>query len=111
MRRYGAVALHSPAFRLATPLMSPLLPASPASNLASLLLRTARSWPRLPAVALGARVIHGYATLAERAARLAGALTARGLAPGDRVALVSHNVPEYIETMFACWWAGLTVVP
>ncbi len=80
-------------------------------NLASLLHRTARCWPHLPAVALGAQVIHRYAALAERAARLAGALEAGGLRRGDRVALAAHNVPEYIETLFGCWWAGLIVVP
>ena len=34
-----------------------------------------------------------------------------GLAPGDRVALVMKNCPEYAELMFACWHAGLTAVP
>jgi len=84
---------------------------SPAHNLAALLARTARCWPRLPAVALGARVLHDYATLANRAARLAGAFDAAGLRPGERIALVSRNVPEYIETLFGCWWAGLVAVP
>src|SRR5438067_2345579 len=31
--------------------------------------------------------------------------------PGARAALVSRNVPAYIEALFACWWAGLTAVP
>jgi long-chain acyl-CoA synthetase len=84
---------------------------SPAHNLAALLVRTARAWPRLPAVAHGTRVHLDYATLADRAARLAGALSAAGLAPGDRVAIVSRNVPQYVEALFACWWAGLTAVP
>jgi len=84
---------------------------SSAHNLASLLVRTARSWPRLPAVALGGRVLADYATLAENAARLAGAMVAAGLRPGERVALVSRNVPAYVETLFACWWAGLVAVP
>ena len=46
-----------------------------------------------------------------RAARLAGALVAGGLRRGDRVALVSRNVPAYIEALFGCWWAGLVAVP
>jgi long-chain acyl-CoA synthetase len=85
--------------------------ASSAHNLASLLVRTARSWPRLPAVALGGQVLADYETLAASAARHAGAMLAAGLAPGDRVALVSRNVPAYVETLFACWWAGLVTVP
>jgi long-chain acyl-CoA synthetase len=84
---------------------------SPAHNVAALLERTARCWPRLPAVALGARTLHDYASLARRAAGIAGALAAARLAPGDRVALVSRNVPEYIETLFGCWWAGAVAVP
>jgi long-chain acyl-CoA synthetase len=31
--------------------------------------------------------------------------------PGDRVALVMSNCPEYVETLFACWHAGLVAVP
>src|SRR5215831_18054898 len=80
-------------------------------NVALLLARTARSWPRLPAVALGDRAVCEYATLADRAARIAAALGAAGVQRGDRVALVSRNLPEYIEALFGCWWAGLVAVP
>ncbi len=83
----------------------------PDHNIASLLERSARAWPRLPAVALGGGALCDYATLAARAARLAGAFTAAGLPRGARVALVSRNDPAYIETLFGCWWAGLVAVP
>ncbi len=79
--------------------------------MAALLERSARAWPRLPAVALGSGVLCDYATLAARVARLAGAFAAAGLARGERVALVSRNVPAYVETLFGCWWAGLVAVP
>ena len=46
-------------------------------NLASLLLRTARCWPRLPAVAVGDSVLHDYASLCRRAAGLAAGLQFR----------------------------------
>ena len=81
------------------------------NNLAWLLARTARNWPRLPAVAMGATVLYDYATLARRVAGLGAAMRASGLLPGERVAIVSRNVPAYIETVFACWWVGLTAVP
>ena len=84
---------------------------SSAHNLAALLDRTARCWPRLPAVAVGERAVHDYASLARRAAGLAGGMTSAGLRPGERIALVSRNVPEYIETLLGCWWAGAVVVP
>ena len=83
----------------------------PSNNLAWLLARTARTWPRLPAVASGAKVVHGYETLARRASGLGAAMRGAGLLPGERVAIVSRNVPAYIETLFACWWVGLTAVP
>ena len=84
---------------------------SPALNLAALLDRSARMWPRLPAVALGPGVLHDYAALARRVACMAGAMREAGLAPGDRVLLASRNAPAYVETLFACWWAGLVAVP
>jgi long-chain acyl-CoA synthetase len=33
------------------------------------------------------------------------------LSPGDRVAIVMRNRPEYLEAMFAIWHAGLVAVP
>ncbi|MET0209311.1 MAG: AMP-binding protein, partial [Burkholderiaceae bacterium] len=84
---------------------------SPALNLAALLDRSARMWPRLPAVALGPCVLHDYAALARRVACMAGAMREAGLVPGDRVLLASRNAPAYVETLFACWWAGLVAVP
>ncbi len=81
-------------------------------NLATLLDRAGRGFANRPALASGARVLCDYRTLAGRAAALAGDLRGRlGLAPGDRVALVMRNSPEYVELLFACWHAGLTVVP
>ena len=74
-------------------------------------MRTACCWPRLPAVAVGESVLHDYASLCRRAAGLAAGLHSAGARPGDRVALVSRNAPQYIEALFACWWAGLIAVP
>jgi acyl-CoA synthetase (AMP-forming)/AMP-acid ligase II len=62
-------------------------------------------------VAVGPGVCHDYAALAARVARLAGALTDSGLERGERIALVARNTPEYIETLLACWHAGLCAVP
>ncbi len=80
-------------------------------NLSTLLVRTAQRWPNLPAVAIAAEVLHDYAALARRAAGLAGSLQAAGMARGDRVVVVASNHPAYLETLFACWWAGLVAVP
>jgi acyl-CoA synthetase (AMP-forming)/AMP-acid ligase II len=34
-----------------------------------------------------------------------------GLSPGDRLAIVMRNRPDYLETLFAIWHAGLVAVP
>lgn len=81
-------------------------------NLASHLIRVAQVHPDRPALAIGNRIVATWAEMAERVARLAGALTGRlGLGPGDRVALVLKNSPVYVELMYACWHAGLVALP
>ena len=83
-----------------------------ALNLAGLLWRSARAHPQAPALALGARVVADYASLATRVQRLAAALCQRfGLQPGDRIALFMANTPQYVELLYACWHAGLVAVP
>lgn len=47
-----------------------------------------------------------YRTLAERAQRLAGMIEARGLEPGDRVAILSENRLEFLEAVLACALSG-----
>jgi long-chain acyl-CoA synthetase len=81
-------------------------------NLALWLERAGRSHPGLPAAGYGSRVARSYGELAERAARLAGALRNRlHLAPGDRVAIAAQNCVEYLEVLHAIWHAGLAAVP
>jgi long-chain acyl-CoA synthetase len=80
-------------------------------NIASWLARAGSSHPHLPAVGHGPRAVKDYGTLAGRAARLAGALRRMGLQPGDRVAVVARNAPEYVETIYGIWHAGLAAVP
>jgi long-chain acyl-CoA synthetase len=74
--------------------------------------RHGRLRPDSPAVADGERVHADWATFAARtAAAAAGLRDDFGLSPGDRVAIVMRNRPEYLEAMFATWHAGLVVVP
>lgn len=81
-------------------------------NIAYLLAATARSFGEHPAVSIGDKRIWTYAGLMRRAAELAGGLRAfPGMQPGDRVALAMKNCPQYFETMWACWIAGLCPVP
>ncbi|MEO1328528.1 MAG: AMP-binding protein [Pseudomonadota bacterium] len=79
--------------------------------LARWLRRIARAHPDLPAVAIGDRVHLTYHQFAERAARVAGWLRAEGARPGDRIAIVSENRPEYLEALCGTWWAGCAAAP
>ncbi|MBI5263561.1 MAG: long-chain fatty acid--CoA ligase [Bradyrhizobium sp.] len=47
----------------------------------------------------------------DRVARLAGGLRARGIALGDRVAVLSLNSDRYLELYLAAGWAGAVIVP
>ncbi|MFL5267223.1 MAG: AMP-binding protein, partial [Stellaceae bacterium] len=79
-------------------------------NLAALLFDVARRQPDAPAVGDD---IHGwsYRQFLDRIGRLAGGLRGRNLQRGDRVMLCMENCAEFLETMFACWTAGLCAVP
>ncbi len=81
-------------------------------NLAQLLLRAGRTFPHRPAVSRATRVITDYAGLARNASQLAHAFRHRlGLRQGDRVALCMTNCTQYVELVYATWWAGLAIVP
>ena len=63
-----------------------------------------------PVVRIGARVItHEAVKLA--AARTAGALQALGVGPGDRVAVVMRNDPDFLMISAACGLIGAIPVP
>ncbi len=52
-----------------------------------------------------------WRVVGERVARLAGGLRARGVADGDRVAVLSLNSDRYLELYLAVGWAGAVIVP
>lgn len=81
-------------------------------NLAEWLVRTARRLPNTPALLSGKNVIADYAEFGRRVAVLASALQVRlGVGRGDRVAIVMSNNVEYLELLYATWFAGAVVVP
>ncbi len=80
-------------------------------NIAGWLAATARLSPGAPALLRGRDVEADYATFARRAASIAAGLFARGVAPGDRVALFLHNCTEYLECLYGIWWAGAVAIP
>ncbi|KRR06258.1 ATP-dependent acyl-CoA ligase [Bradyrhizobium jicamae] len=52
-----------------------------------------------------------YAETASIAAASAGRLTRAGIRPGDRVALMCSNRPEFLEVYLGCAWMGAVTVP
>jgi long-chain acyl-CoA synthetase len=81
-------------------------------NLAVWVERHGRRRPDDPALANGEAVHASWAAFAARVAAAAGGLRHDlGLSPGDRVAIVMHNRPEYLEALFAIWHAGMVAVP
>jgi long-chain acyl-CoA synthetase len=47
----------------------------------------------------------------DRVSRIAGALFALGVRPGDRVAILALNSDRYFELMYAIPWIGAVMVP
>lgn len=80
------------------------------ANLAQFLVETAQRQPGRPALRLGEQVT-SYAELDERSARAAALLRAEGVRPGDRVALMLPNVPEFVVLYYGVLRAGGIVVP
>ena len=77
--------------------------AAPASfNFADVWEMAADAVPEREALVCGAHR-RTYGQLEERANRLAHHLSARGVGPGDHLALYLENCPEYLEAMLACF--------
>jgi crotonobetaine/carnitine-CoA ligase len=70
----------------------------------------ARKFGAKPLVQAGERS-WSFAEALELAQRSAGRLQAAGVAPGDRVALICENRPEFIETFLGVAWLGAILVP
>ncbi|WP_030613863.1 AMP-binding protein [Streptomyces sclerotialus] len=79
-------------------------------NLGTYLTRSARYWPDATALVCGDRS-WTYEELDASTDRLASALIARGLRPGDAVASLAWNRGELVEVEFALYKAGLIRAP
>ncbi|TAK36368.1 MAG: hypothetical protein EPO21_02825 [Chloroflexota bacterium] len=80
------------------------------SSIARILLSNARHHANSTAVE-SQRGTLTWSQLAARAGALAAGLLERGIRPGDRVAIVSSNCPEFLELFYACAGSGLIVAP
>ena len=79
-------------------------------NLGSILQASADSRPTHPAIRLGERTV-SYAELDRAARGMASSLRARGIEPGETVAILVPNLPEFTIAYFGILYAGCTVVP
>lgn len=81
-------------------------------NLATWVERHALGLRDEPALADGDTVHATWAQFGDVVAGAAGGLRHDlRLSPGDRVAIVMRNRPEYLEALYAIWHAGLVAVP
>ncbi len=79
-------------------------------NLAANLTRNAAAHPDRVAIRLGDDVVT-YRDLDESSARVAGLLAGRGVRPGQPIAIMLPNVPEYAVVYYGVLRAGGVVVP
>ncbi|WP_224391989.1 long-chain-fatty-acid--CoA ligase [Pseudonocardia sp. ICBG1293] len=77
----------------------------PTATVSSLLRTHAAGRPDDEALRFG-EVRRTWAELDERVRRLAAALRAAGIGPGDRVAVLDLNHPSCLELSLACAWIG-----
>lgn len=80
------------------------------TNLAQHLLDTAHAHGDRPALRMDEHLLT-YGEFLDAAQKVAGALTARGVEPGDRVGLVLPNVPSFPVLFYGAMLAGAAVVP
>ncbi|SMO98089.1 AMP-binding enzyme [Thalassovita litoralis] len=78
------------------------------ADLYSIFRTRAHDCARALAIEDGSRKLT-YAELLERVDRLAAVFLARGVAPGDRIAILSHNRSEYLEVELAAAGIGAIV--
>ncbi len=81
-----------------------------ACTLDAIARRNAARFPARPALVMG-EVTRSWAEVDARVNRIAAALADAGFQPGERVALLLSNCPEFIELYFGIARAGLIAVP
>jgi long-chain acyl-CoA synthetase len=79
-------------------------------NLGTILQASAADRPKHVAIRMDDRVLT-YAQLDRAARGVATSLRARGIQPGDKVALLIPNVPEFSIAYFGILYAGGAIVP
>ena len=81
-----------------------------AMNLVRMIDSSVGKFPDKPMIVAGDRSFT-YAEAAETSRHIAGWLTEQGVGPGDNVAIMALNVPEFVIAMLGVWRIGAAVVP
>jgi acyl-CoA synthetase (AMP-forming)/AMP-acid ligase II len=93
-------------------LQGPPLQPSPFRTFPEALAAAAASAGRVVLVSAGEEELAlTWAEVRSRARRMAAALMARGVAPGDRVAMVLPTGRDFLDAFFGAWLAGAVPVP
>jgi long-chain acyl-CoA synthetase len=79
-------------------------------DLLTLLRMHAAQTPGAPCLTFAGDTL-SFCEMDSRASRVANALTAQGVAPGDRVAIVARNAPAHFELLFGCAKARAIFLP
>jgi acyl-CoA synthetase (AMP-forming)/AMP-acid ligase II len=79
-------------------------------NVGTLFTKSARTYPERLAIVYGDYELT-YRQANERINKLANVLLGLGIKKGENVAILLHNCPEFIETLFACFKVGIGTVP
>jgi long-chain acyl-CoA synthetase len=83
---------------------------SPATDIATVIRRHAVERPDHPAIVSDSGTLT-YGELDARSSRLAQALRAEGVGPGDRVAIIDRNGPVHLEVLFGAAKLGAIPAP
>ena len=82
------------------------------NHLGAALCRTGLATPRAPFLRGGqGQIIHSYASFFANAERMAAVLVARGLQPGDRIAVQAPKTVAMLELYLGCVLAGGVFLP
>ena len=79
-------------------------------NLTDIVRSAAERVPGKPALVFRGRAVT-YGDLDERVDGTAAALLSLGVKPGDRAAILTGNIPEFVDALYGAMRAGATAVP
>lgn len=97
-------------FRERRALLEARYPTWPATTLDAHLARVAGEYPDRPLVITDDTTLT-YADVLQQSEAIARGLRKLGVGPGDRVALVLANVPQFVPLVFAIWRLGAAAIP